>query len=243
MGEERTQRNARTRQKSGLVAHFTRLASALLTRWRLRRGGSSIHDHGRRHAVRPNDLQALTLFYDRLTPEHLEEFKDFSCGEDEWHRELDEFLRDDALREGDDRLSTTYVFYDQAEEPVAFATLSTSEIRNEETKGSPRLLGDTHYRSIPALLIGRLAVDSHHQGKRYGSTVLAWIREMALSLPIGCRFLALHVDKPNEAAARFYSKWGFFKPPYVKAHHSRQLMLYDLVGSAVAPSPEASDPA
>jgi GNAT superfamily N-acetyltransferase len=184
--------------------------------------------------VNPNQQPEPTLYYDRLSPDHLARFSGFCCGDEAWHRDLDDFLRDDALHEGSARLSVTYVFYDTGESPVAFTALSTGQIQNQENKKAPQLLGDTHYRSISALLIARLAVDRRHQGKGHGSTILAWIRDMALSLPIGCRFLALHVDRENAAATEFYLKQGFLKPPYVKAHHNLQLMLYDLVGSRQA---------
>ncbi len=190
-----------------------------------------------------NQTQQPILYYARLTPEHLARFAAFCCGDDKWDCDLNDFLRDDALREGDARLSVTYVFYDEHEQPVAYVALSTGQIQNQEaSKKSPPLLHDAPYPSVSALRIGRLAVDHRHQGEGYGSIVLAWIRDMALSLPIGCRFLALHVDKENEAATRFYTKWGFFKPPYVMAHHSLQLMLYDLIGSQPALAEETNGP-
>jgi len=192
--------------------------------------------------VKPNPQQEPTLYYDKLSPDHLARFSDFCCGDEAWHRDLDDFLRDDAMHEGSTRLSITYVFWDEGSNPVAFVALSTGQIQNQANKEGPQVLDGTHYHSISALLIARLAVDRRHQGKGYGSTILAWIRDMALSLPIGCRFLALHVDRENAAATEFYRKQGFFKPPYVKAHHNRQLMLYDLVGSPQTSTPETSDP-
>jgi ribosomal protein S18 acetylase RimI-like enzyme len=40
--------------------------------------------------------------------------------------------------------------------------------------------------------------------------MLVWVVDLALTLPVPCRFLALHVDEQNGAAIRFYERHQFF---------------------------------
>jgi GNAT superfamily N-acetyltransferase len=160
------------------------------------------------------------LNYGVLTSGDLQRFAGFSCGDEEWADDLNAFLREDALREAEGRYNTTYVFYDLDRQPVAYVTLSCSEVKRESRDDHP-------YPNVPALLIGRLAVDHRHQGKGYGELILRWIRNMGLELPMGCRFLALHVDARNERALAFYRRHGFIEPPI--GNRRLRLLLYDLV--------------
>lgn len=187
------------------------------------------------------------LYHAGLSAEDLDSFADFSCGEDKWDCDLNDFLKHNALEQQTARFNKTYVFYsydqEQSLRPVAFVALSTSEVLKEGGRGLPSLLRRAPYPSIPALLIGRLAVHEREQGKGFGLEIMAWIRNMALSLPVGCRFLALHVDQKNEAAIRFYCRHRFVEVPGVNVGPGMQLMLYDLVESQEAADEETNDPA
>ena len=192
--------------------------------------------------MKPKQQQESSLYYEKLSAENLAEFAQFCCGDGKWACDLNDFLRDDALKQQRSRFNTTYVFYygehGQPPRPVAFVALSASEVRKGDS-----LLRRAPYPSIPALLIGRLAVDEREQGKGLGSEIMGWIRNTARSLPIGCRFLALHVDQENEAAIRFYRREDFIEPPDVDVGHGMQLMLYDLIESEGAGDGKRSDPA
>lgn len=165
----------------------------------------------------------------RFTQEHLDGFADFSCGDDPWCPRLEGFLKENALPEGNARLNTTYVFYDDAQNAVAYVTLTGFQISRKE--GGLLLLGRRRqpYPSVPALLIGRFAVDKRHQGKRFGTSILGWIEKMAVSLPVAFRFLALHVEAENEGATQMYQRFGFIIPEHVQASDDLRLMLYDLI--------------
>ena len=80
---------------------------------------------------------------------------------------------------------------------------------------------------IPAVLVGRLAVDAKHQGRGYGTQILALVREWTMRLPVGCRVIALQVDLRNEAAIRFYDREGFTRAP-IEVRRNMQWMFYDL---------------
>ena len=71
----------------------------------------------------------------------------------------------------------------------------------EITKKLPR------YPVVPAVLMGRLAVDHRHQGKCLGSALLgdALMRTSRAGLGI----FAMVVDAKDEAAQRFYEHFAF----------------------------------
>lgn len=61
--------------------------------------------------------------------------------------------------------------------------------------------------TVPAALIGRLAVDTRYQGKRLGAALLGDAVERVLRS--GPAVYALIVDAKDERAAAFYRKFGF----------------------------------
>jgi GNAT superfamily N-acetyltransferase len=69
------------------------------------------------------------------------------------------------------------------------------------------------YSSIPATLIGRLAIDHRFQGKGIGKLLLidAFKRSYETSKNIGS--FAVVVDPLDEDAENFYYKYGFIKLP------------------------------
>jgi GNAT superfamily N-acetyltransferase len=64
-----------------------------------------------------------------------------------------------------------------------------------------------HYPVIPAMLIGRLAVDSKYQGCGLGRALLADAAIRTSNLGVGT--FALIVDAKDNAAAAFYQANGF----------------------------------
>jgi GNAT superfamily N-acetyltransferase len=72
----------------------------------------------------------------------------------------------------------------------------------DQAKGLPQI-------DMPVVLIGRLAIDRSVQGKGLGEFLLidALRRAEYLAKKIGIR--AVEVDAINEAAARFYERYGF----------------------------------
>jgi GNAT superfamily N-acetyltransferase len=174
------------------------------------------------------------LDYVQLTPERLEDFRDFCCGSEAWSEDLRDFLLNEAQHQGEALLNTTYLWYDDEGAAVAFVAVSMDHAAND--KESP-VAPDSPYRKIPALLIGRLGVDERHQRKGIGSVIMSFVRTLAADSGIGCRFIAVDVDKENVAAIGFYSREGFIKAPMVRKN--LDLMLYDLLASHKA-KPRAS---
>lgn len=153
----------------------------------------------------------------------LGDFAGFSCGDEEWQTDLRDFLLDDALSQSRGRFSVTFVFYTQSRGPVGFVSLSAAQVERRHTRLGRR----APYPMVPAVLIGRLAIDSRHQGGGYGAQVMARVREWTMALRVGCRVLALQVDVRNEGAIRFYERDGSTKAP-IEVRRNMQWMFYDL---------------
>ena len=128
----------------------------------------------------------------------------FDCGVpvlSEWLTlKISQFDRNDLCR--------TYVLVEQGETSIkGYYALSNHAVVYEalpakQTKGLP-------YIDMPVVLIGRLAVDSSVQKQKLGEFLLldALRRAEYLAGKIGIR--AVEVDAIDEAARRFYEKYGF----------------------------------
>ena len=137
--------------------------------------------------------------------------------------DLREFLLEDALAQARGRFSVTFVFYTSTRRPVGYVALSAAQVEREHTDLGRR----APYPMVPAVLIGRLAIDARHQSGGYGAQVMARVRDWTMALPVGCRVLALQVDVRNEGAIRFYERDGFTKAP-IEVRRNMQWMFYDL---------------
>ncbi len=132
------------------------------------------------------------------------ELMPFLCGE----AALDNHLKNDSLREMDLKLSTTFVMVrDGRLRVMGFFSLSALHIRVGELSAE---LKDTldRYGTIPATLIGRLAVDETLQGEGFGRALLFKALKKCLSTAASVGSAMVIVDaKP--AAVGFYEKHGF----------------------------------
>lgn len=128
----------------------------------------------------------------------------FECGQPL----LDEWLKDRASQFDSRDLSRTFVatrpelvavlgYYAISTHRVVYEVLPTAE-----AKGLPRL-------AVPVLLIGKLAVDRRAQGQGLGALLLvdALRRALQISEQVGIR--AVEVDAIDDAARKFYMKFGF----------------------------------
>lgn len=139
-------------------------------------------------------IEALNTSHDRRV---------FDCGVPA----LDRYLREQASQDVKRRLSNCFVALDQTDGKLAaFYTLAASSIPiaslpEEDTRRLP------HYPLLPAVLIGRLAVDLRYRGRQLGAALLAdAIRRSAQAAPASFTLL---VDAKDESAAAFYRKHGF----------------------------------
>lgn len=127
----------------------------------------------------------------------------FTCGVPA----LDRYLREQASQDIKRRVGNCFVAVDSHIGAIAgYYTLAASSVPiaslpEDQTKRLPR------YPLLPAILIGRLAVDINYQGQRVGSALLAnALRRSAEAAPAS---FALIVDAKDDRAAAFYRKHGF----------------------------------
>lgn len=129
----------------------------------------------------------------------------FSCG----IAALDAYLKGQATQDVRRKVAVTYVLTrPNTGSIIGYYTISTTSIETTHlseiiTKRLPR------YEALPAMLMGRLAVDQQYRGQGFGELLLidALTRCFKLSLEIGA--MALVVDAKDEGAARLYERYGF----------------------------------
>ena len=126
---------------------------------------------------------------------------DFNSGAEE----LDGYLRDQAGQDIRRRVAAVFVAID-ANRVVGYYTLSAAAI---ELADLPEDLAHRlpRYPHVPATLLGRLAIDNSWQGKGLGERLL--IDALMRSLRSAIASYAVVVDARDEAAASFYSRYGF----------------------------------
>jgi len=86
---------------------------------------------------------------------------------------------------------------------LASTSISLSLLPNNIAKKLPR------YPSVPAILLGRLAIDAGYQGKHLGAAVLFDALEKSLEYSENIGSMAIVVDAINDHAIAFYEKHGF----------------------------------
>ncbi len=135
--------------------------------------------------------------------------KNFSSGS----LPLDNYLKNQAGQDIKKNVSITYALTSiNSTDVIGYYTLSSisidaSELSDEYMRKLPK------YPMLPAILIGRLAVDSHHKGKKIGAHLLidSIKRSLLISDQIGMN--AVVVDAKDGNAANFYHHFGFIEFP------------------------------
>jgi len=119
--------------------------------------------------------------FERLGPTH--DRTTFTCGV----AELDRYLTQQAGQDTRRRFADTYVLYDaEARLIVGYYTLSAASISRKRLPAE-RIRKFPRYIDVPAILIGRLAVDHRYRGQGMGRRMLmdALRRAFHLSNTIG----------------------------------------------------------
>jgi len=127
----------------------------------------------------------------------------FTCGEEA----LDRYLRTQATQDIRRRIASCFVAAEVATGrlaayyTIAAASIPTPELPPDMVKRLPR------YPTLPAVRIGRLAVDLKFRGCGLGGAMLADALTRTLQAPPAV--FALLVDAKNDEAAAFYRHYGF----------------------------------
>ena len=129
----------------------------------------------------------------------------FSCGDDALDHYFKALVTQDVRR----HVANCFVAVETATSVLAaFYTIAAAgmpmlDLPPDITKRLPR------YPSLPAVRVGRLAVDHRFQGQGLGGALLADAAAKALTEPAAA--FALLVDAKNDAAVAFYEHHGFHR--------------------------------
>lgn len=162
----------------------------------------------------------------------------FACGEPS----LDDYLKTKATQDVRSRIAACYTLIEQGSTTilgyytVSTASVTLTDLPEVDRKKLPR------YPYVPAVLLGRLAVDVRFQGKGIGDVLLgdALLRVLRLSDEVAVNLVI--VDALSERAAGFYARREFTRFP----DHPLRLFLpvkkiRDVYPEGASPQPDEPD--
>ncbi len=138
----------------------------------------------------------------RLGREH--DRSGFDCG----HQALNDWLKQRAGQFDQRDLARTFVAVRGQERTVlGYYAISSHHVRradlpDDQAKGLPWI-------DVPVVLLGRLAIDRSVQGQGLGSLLLIDVLRRAELLAEQLGIRAIEVDAIDDAARKFYLKFGF----------------------------------
>jgi GNAT superfamily N-acetyltransferase len=150
--------------------------------------------------------QDETLRFEALHPAH--DRSGFSCGVPA----LDTYLRERANQDAQRHVASTFVLLGDSSVVLGYYTLSQQvisleDVPSELSKKLPK------YPLLPAILVGRLAVDGRRQGGGLGSLLLmdALLRSWQTAQTVAS--CAVRVDATDDKAQDFYLRHDFLPFP------------------------------
>jgi GNAT superfamily N-acetyltransferase len=150
----------------------------------------------------------MSYLTEHLDSKHNRE--NFSCGEDL----LDNYFWRQAKQDVKRKLSSCFVFIDEGSNQIkGYYTLSSNSISNKLMPENFKRKLPKSYTSLPAILLGRLAIDKTFQGKGIGKLLLIDALKRCLETSDSIGAFAVIVDPLDDDAEKFYGKYGFIKLP------------------------------
>jgi ribosomal protein S18 acetylase RimI-like enzyme len=131
----------------------------------------------------------------------------FDCG----NPVLNEYFRQYSLKNDKLLLGKTFVALQDDTTVAGYMTLSNAQIEAAALANAIRVRLPKY--PVPALRIGKLAVDIQFQGRGIGAYLLRSALEKALSVSNTTGLFAVLVDAIDEKAKGFYVKYGFLALP------------------------------
>ncbi len=126
----------------------------------------------------------------------------FASGDDA----LDEWLRRYAGQNRRRDTAATWVITDAEDVVVAYATIAMSAI---DRSSAPASVARQAPDPVPALLIGRLAVDQRHSGLGVGTALVAHVLATAVELNAKAACRAVVVNALHTSARGWWEHLGF----------------------------------
>lgn len=133
----------------------------------------------------------------------------FSCG----YVELDTYIKERASQEAKKQISAPFVLVEKGDNTViGYYSLSATSILLDHLPGktAKKLPG---YPDVPAILLGRLAVDTPHKGKGYGEVLLIDALRRSFQATADVASFAVVVDAKDDRSRTFYQHYEFIAFP------------------------------
>lgn len=143
---------------------------------------------------------------DLRRPEPLDPARHDRAGFDSGEPALDGWLRRDAGQNRRRNTAATWVITTPDNKVVAYASLSMTAI---DRAAAPRPIAKQAPDPLPALLLGRLAVDRHYAGFGIGTALVAHVLATALELNAKAACRAVVVTAINARARAWWERLGF----------------------------------
>lgn len=121
--------------------------------------------------------------------------------------DLDRYFKEQASQDVKRRIATCFVAVEaQTGEVIGFYTLAATSVllnalESDQLRKLPR------YPLLPAVLLGRLAIDQKRQAQGFGGVLLSDALLRASRSELGVYLMV--VDAKDDAACRFYQRFGF----------------------------------
>lgn len=151
------------------------------------------------------------LIIEELNETHLKIIKKFNS----YEKELVDFLLEDAYNNQKQQISKTFLFFNRDKDLISYITLLNDSINLEGSLKEFFREKEIHYRSLPALKVGRLCVDNNSLKKGIGTYMIKFAIFTATQIEnkySGCRFITLDAKRnndPKKDPLHFYKKLGF----------------------------------
>ncbi len=128
----------------------------------------------------------------------------FDCGVDV----LNQFIRQTARQHIQKGISRTFVLVDldRPQSIIGFFTLTICEIRIEKL---PESIAKKYPSQVPGVKLARLAVDLQSQRQGIGEILMVEAMQRAILVADTAGGIGLFVDAKDEAAQRYYTRYGF----------------------------------
>jgi len=119
---------------------------------------------------------------------------------------LDEWLRRYAGQNRRRDTAATWVIVDAHDTVIAYASIAMTGI---DHSAAPPGMAKRAPDPVPALLLGRLAVDRRHAGNGVGTALVAHVLATAVDLNASAACRAVVVSALNSNARRWWERLGF----------------------------------
>lgn len=150
----------------------------------------------------------------------------FDCG----YNLLNDYLKKQARQDVDRDLSACFVLVDEADVVNGYYTLSANSIKRDDFPENLLKKLPPSYPDLPAVLLGRLAVDKRLQGKGYGEILLIDALKRCYEISESLGTIAVIVDPIDEKVEKFYDRYGFILLPTSKKMFLPMKTIKQLLG-------------